>query len=145
MIYRLNAQNTINISSNRVVVYTISAKHRGVNRDKSHWAIRMPKEVALFTTTLKSGFEDKDKNCAWNILKVNGEVVVIGYSVSKQELKIAKFVDSNKNDSWHGYPADYMRKNQDIPSTKVLKLWYDNGLISASTMKKIKGGQPCNL
>lgn len=143
--YKLDYQNKIIISDEREVIYTISKKHRGRNAKKSHWIIKMPKEVLLFRDALKSGYENKEDHTAWNLLVVNGEVCAVGKSVEKKELKIAKFVDSNKNEQWHGYPANYMKNNQDIPSSKVLKQWYDAGIISGATMKKIRGGQPCNL
>ena len=145
MNYKLDYQNKIKITDDREVIYTISKKHRGRNTEKSHWIIRMPKEVALFRDALKSGYEDNANCTAWNILIDDGEVCVIGKSVDDMELKIAKFVDSNRNEQWHGYPANYMKNNQDIPPAGVLLSWQKAGYITTATMKKIKGGQPCNL
>lgn len=127
------------------MIYTISKKHRGHNKDKSHWSIKMPREIALFRSALKEGYEDKADFTAWNLNIVNGEVCIIGFTVDEKELKIAKFVDSNHNEQWHGYPANYIKNSQDRPSSKVLELWNNAGFISTATMKKIKGGQPCNL
>ena len=143
--YKLDYQNKIKITDEREVIYTISKKHRGRNAEKSHWIIKMPKEVALFRDALKLGYEDKENYTAWNLLVVDSEVCVVGESTEEINLKIAKFVDSNKNEQWHGYPANYMKNNQDIPPANVLRQWYDANIISGATMKKIKGGQPCNL
>lgn len=143
--YKLDYQNTIKITDARSVIYTISKKHRGHNKKKSYWAIKMPREIVLFRSALQNGYEDKDDFIAWNLNVENGEVRKVGYTVDKKELKIAKFVDSNHNEKWHGYPANYIKNSQDRPSAKVLELWYNAGFISTATMKKIKGGQPCNL
>jgi len=143
--YKLDYQNTIKITDEREVVYTISKKHRGHNKKKSYWSIKMPREIALFRSSLQNGYEDKANHTAWNLNIVNGEIRLVGYTVNKKELKIAKFVDSNHNEKWHGYPANYIKNSQDRPSSKVLELWYNANVISAATMKKIKGGQPCNL
>jgi len=145
MNYKLDYQNKIKITDDREVIYTISKKHRGRNPDKSHWIIKMPKEVALFRDALRLGYEDKANFTAWNFLIVDGEICVIGKSVDDLELKMAKFVDSNKNEQWHGYPANYMKNNQDIPPASLLLSWQKAGFITTATMKKIKGGQPCNL
>ncbi len=143
--YKLDYQNTIKISDEREVIYTISKKHRGHNKKKSYWSIKLPREIALFRSALKDGYEDKANFTAWNLNIVNEDVCLVGYTVEKKELKIAKFVDSNHNEKWHGYPANYIKNSQDRPSSKVLELWNNAGFISTATMKKIKGGQPCNL
>ena len=51
--YKLDYQNTIKITDEREVVYTISKKHRGHNKEKSYWLIKMPREIALFRSALK--------------------------------------------------------------------------------------------
>ncbi len=143
--YKLDYQNTIPISNERNVLYTISRKHRSRNPDKSRWSIPMPIEVTLFRDALKLGYEDKEMFTAWNLYVKDGVICVVGYSVDNKKLKIGKFVDSNKNEQWHGYPADYMKNNQDIPPASILMTWQKAGYITTATMKKIKGGQPCNL
>lgn len=143
--YKLDYQNTIKITEEREVIYTISSKHRGHNKNKSNWSIKMPIEVSLFKSALKKGYEDKTKYTAWNLYIVNEEISEVGYTVDKERVKIAKFVDSNHNEIWHGYPANYIKNNQDIPSVSVLNLWYNEKIITLATMRKIRGGQPCNL
>jgi len=70
--YKLDYQNKIKITDDREVIYTISKKHRGRNAEKSHWIIKMPKEVALFRDALKLGYEDEGNYTAWNLLVVDG-------------------------------------------------------------------------
>ena len=136
--YKLDYQNKIKIDADREVIYTISKKHRGRNKKKSYWSIPMPKEVSLFRDALRLGFEDKDNYTAWNLYIKDGEVCMVGYSVDRKELKIGKFVDSNKNEKWHGYPSNYMKNNQDIPPASVLLSWLKAGYITTATMKKNK-------
>ena len=156
MNYTINAQIEIEISQERKVIYTISKKHRGrlPQKDKgkgakpqiSKWIIKPQQEVSLFESALKYGYEDKEKHNAWNILlDTNSVICVVGYSYEREELKIAKFVDSDQKDWWHGYPAHYVKNIQDIPPMSILLAWQKAGYISTATMKRIKGGQPCNL
>lgn len=141
--YTLDHLNEIEINENRKVIYTVSKKHRGENPQKSIWIIPMPTEIDLFVDAIKSGYE---KNyTAWNLLKSNNVISVIGMSSDGQELKLAKFVDGNKNDQWHGYPANYLRNNQDIPPSNILESWVNNKSITPATMSKIRRGQRCNL
>jgi hypothetical protein len=67
--YKLDYQNTIKITEEREVIYTISSKHRGHKKNKSNWSIKMPIEVSLFKSALKKGCEDG------NVTVIPGEVV----------------------------------------------------------------------
>lgn len=145
--YKIGVNNEIKISADRTVIYTISDQHRGRHRqNKSKWILTMPQEISLFKTALKNGYEDKLTHTAWNLYTdANNKICVLGQSADLQELKIAKFVDSDHKDWWHGYPAHYVKNIQDIPPIIVLLSWEQAGYISTATMKRIKGGQPCNL
>ena len=65
---------------------------------------------------------------------------ILGVNNVNPELKIAKFVHSTPT-IWHGYPADYIQKNQDRPTLDVLMKMHSNGLITAKEMKRISKGQ----
>ena len=56
--YKLDNPNTVVIDENRTVIYTISKKHRGKNKNKSSWSIAMHEEVDLFADALKKGYEE---------------------------------------------------------------------------------------
>lgn len=141
--YKLDYPNTIDVDENRKVVYTISKKHRGKNKNKSYWTISKPEEVVLFADALRKGYEE---DClAWNLLMDGGTVCVLGCSPDGLMLKMAKFVDADEKDQWHGYPANYQKNNQDIPPYKVLLSWMNAKFISVATLAKIRKGQPCNL
>ena len=145
--YKKGVNNEIKISEERAVIYTISDQHRGQRRpNKSRWTISMPSEISLFINALKNGYEHKSTYTAWNLhIDENNKICVLGESPDSQVLKIAKFVDSDHKDWWHGYPAHYEKNSQDIPPYAILLSWTQAGYISTATMKKIKGGQPCNL
>jgi hypothetical protein len=57
---------------------------------------------------------------------------------------IAKFVADHQG-SWHGYPADYRRKVQDVPPLPVRKLWLDNQVLTGPKIRKIGKQQRCIL
>jgi hypothetical protein len=64
----------------------------------------------------------------------------------RRQLFIAKFVDSNKNDQWHGYPADPCgNKQQDIPPETVLNIWLQEQYLRPSIIRKLTKGQKCKL
>lgn len=124
--------------------YIISSQHRKTgNPNKSIWIISFNDEVECFLQTLEKNW--KQHNEGWGIKVLNDALQVIGNSVSKDELKIAKFVDGSNTDVWHGYPADYMRNSQDRPTTEILTVWVNSGYITKSKMSKIRKGFSCNL
>ncbi len=60
-------------------------------------------------------------------------------------LFIAKFVDSNKNNKWHGYPANHVKNNQDIPPEEILLKWVNAQYIRMALVRKLIGGKKCKL
>lgn len=128
------------ISSN----YIISSQHRRTgNLNKSKWLIGHKEEVDCFiesiTNNWKNGFE------AWGLKYQNNSLDVVGLSSMKDELKLAKFVDGNNTNVWHGYPANHMANSQDRPTTEILKNWVSIGYITKAKMNKIRQGQLCYL
>jgi len=125
--------------------YIISSQHRKIgNPNKSIWKISFRAEVKCFIWTISENWINQTEAWGVKIDKTN-TLEIVGLNDNGERLKIAKFVDGNGNDVWHGYPADYMNKTQDRPTTTILKVWVDNGYISKSKMSKIRRGQPCNL
>ena len=124
--------------------YIISSQHRRKgNPNKCIWTINHDEEVACFTETMISGWKSGTE--AWGLRVVNNILQVIGINNDTKELKLAKFVDGSETNVWHGYPADYMRRAQDRPTTIILKAWVDTGFLTKSKMSKIRLGQSCNL
>ncbi len=126
--------------------YKVRSVHRRKgNTNKCIWTISIEEEVECFKdSALKKWLENKE---GWGLKfnATNGDLEQVGVSEINEELKIAKFVDSNSTTEWHGYPADYCRRKQDRPSLKVLKDWWDNKIISKTQMSKIKQYKKCNL
>ena len=117
------------------VFYTIISYHRNFNynQNKSCWIINVEEEFECFKKCYNNKWFDENDDYeiagGWGILIENKKVKILGKNKFNDDLKIAKFVDSENNGYWHGYPADYIRNIQDKPSTKILFLWYnDNSL-----------------
>ena len=125
--------------------YKVRSVHRRHgNTNKCIWTISIEEEVDCFKdSAFKNWLENKE---GWG-LKINakGGLEQVGVSEINEGLKIAKFVDSNSTTEWHGYPADYCRRNKDRPSLKVLKDWMDKKIISKTQMSKIKQYKKCSL
>jgi hypothetical protein len=124
--------------------YILSSQHRGRgNKHKSIWIITHVDEIECFIQTINENWTNGRE--AWGI-KVDHRILqVVGISTVKSELKLAKFVDGTSKNVWHGYPADYLSKSQDRPTTGILKSWVLNGYITKAKMSKIRLGQSCSL
>jgi hypothetical protein len=86
----------------------------------------------------------------WGLHFEEQAVTYLGVTASGEpeprQLFIAKFVDSNKNDQWHGYPADPGgNKQQDIPPETVLNSWLQEQYLRPSIIRKLTKGQKCKL
>lgn len=124
--------------------YIISSQHRRRgNPNKSIWTITFEEEVDCFIQALSGNW--KTENEAWGIKLHNGVIQVVGENYSRQELKLAKFVDGTNTNVWHGYPADHMNRPHDRPATNILKVWVNSGYLTKAKMSKIRLGQSCNL
>jgi hypothetical protein len=141
------SDTNIDILDNNVKVstYIISSAHRKVgNKNKSVWTLDFNGEVDCFTTAITKSW--RNGQYGWGFkLGLNNVFEEVGRSADDKELKLAKFVDGNSNNVWHGYPADYLKKSQDRPTTVILKNWVDSGFLTKSKMTKIRKGQVCNL
>jgi hypothetical protein len=125
--------------------YKVRSVHRRLgNTNKCRWTISIKEEVDCFKDSVFKKWLEKTEG--WG-LKINGEggLEQVGLSDIEEVLKIAKFVDSASTNEWHGYPADYCRRNQDRPSLKVLTDWMDKEIITKTQMAKIKQYKKCSL
>lgn len=133
----------INVTDN--IYYIIASQHRLMtNQHKSFWIISPEGELDCFQLTISKGWYQNNRG--WGLcLSTEGKLNYLGKNNISELLKIAKFIDSVPNNHWHGYPADYRRKTQDIPPIDILKEWYDEGLLEKHCISKIKAGKVCNL
>jgi hypothetical protein len=124
--------------------YIISSQHRKTgNMNKSTWTISHDEEVECFVLSKISNWTVD--YIGWGV-KLAGRVLqIVGRNDANSELKFAKFVDGSKKNIWHGWPADYKNRKQDIPATNVLLSWNNSKYISKSHVRKIKQQISCNL
>jgi hypothetical protein len=124
--------------------YIISSQHRKTgNPNKCIWKITFDQEVDCFIMTVSEKW--KDGIHGWGLKALDNVLQVVGVNNIKEELKLAKFIDGTNTNVWHGYPADYVSKSNDRPTTEILKKWVDLGYITKAKMSKIRLGQSCNL
>lgn len=130
--------------SNEITTYIISSQHRATgNPNKTVWTINYEDEVLCFKQSKTSNWIQG--NYCWGLKAIGSNIQNIGVNFEDEILKLAKFVDGNQNNKWHGYPADYLRRSQDRPPTFILKNWVNLGYLTKSKMNKIRKGQSCNL
>lgn len=138
---KLKINSTYNVGNG--VSYIISAAHRRKSSKKSRWTISTNEEFACFSNSITNTW--KQNFSAWGLHIVNSTPDILGKGVNKEDLKVAKFVDGNKNNIWHGYPANILANKQDIPPTSILLLWEKLNYINKSDIRKINQQMPCNL
>jgi len=133
-----------NLAPRTKSTYIISSQHRQLgNPNKSIWSIPYEEEIDCFILSKTSKWING--SVCWGLKPINNRLEVIGKNNDQEDLKIAKFVDGNKNNIWHGYPADCKRKKQDIPDTEILVIWKNKELIGKSDVRKLKQQMTCNL
>jgi|TergutMp193P3_1026864.scaffolds.fasta_scaffold16748_4 hypothetical protein len=119
--------------------YKFIIYHRNKSSKKSQWLITCNEELEHFIKCVENNWIRNFYG--WAIEIMNGNHTVIGVSKDNRDLYIIKFVDGNKNNNWHGYPADYMFNTQDKPPTEILQNWVILGCITKSKMAKVMRGQ----
>jgi len=142
--------DTFYIQNNKSDLYYASlAYHRNNTRksEKSQWRISIKEEFQVFNDCFIN-FSWFDNHIGWGIYldpETKSNMLQIGISTIKNPLHFIKYVDGGKDNMWHGYPADYLRKIQDKPSSIFLNEIYSRGFISKPQYSKIKKGKKCNL
>ncbi len=101
--------------------------HRDQSDKKSQWHISTDAERECFVKSITAEWNLPQYNC-WGLHFEDEKVSYLGVTArSESELRqlfIAKFIDSNQNSKWHGYPADPCNeKQQDIPPEVILNDW----------------------
>ncbi len=125
------------------VFYLINPQHRTRNRQKSIWKINQQEEVASFTLSFNKHWHQK--SLGWGLHMVNGKAQFLGVAAPDhcRPLMLAKFVDGNKNNHWHGYPADHERHAQDRPPVAILDTWLRTRTLTGRQIRNIQAGFPC--
>ncbi len=126
------------------VHYRHKNDHRDQSQNKSQWEVSEAEERGIFSNTYKRGWYGQA--VGWGLHLENKSIRVLGVGVNRQrQLFFARFVDGNVNNIWHGYPADYLEHQQDVPDPIFLSIWCSEKYMSAAKMRKILRRQPCNL
>lgn len=131
---------------NGTETYFFSPKHRSKgNANASIWAIGCREEYDLADRSInKKYIEVPDngtiKEVAYNVLKINGQIKVVGHNSSGSDLVISKHIKPQGN-QWHGYPADYIRNQQDKPKNATLQKLQNDDLITRREAVSIARGK----
>ena len=126
------------------VFYIHKLDHRNRSPRKSQWTIPENEERRVFSHAYAQGWYTD--TTGWGLRLVNGLVCDVGTSVDQiRHLFIAKFVDGNSKSQWHGYPADHVMNQQDLPDVTLLRTWSTDGYLSFAKVRKIVRRQPCVL
>ena len=123
--------------------YLVSPAHRRRQAGKSRWTISVDEEVECFIHSQTHNWIEA--STAWGIIQNGNGLLILGLSTTNISLKLAKFVDSDGTNLWHGYPADFVRNNHDRPGMLTLHDWKTRGFIEKHHMIKIRKGKECNL
>lgn len=130
------------------VLYIHKIDHRNNSPEKSQWSIDESEERTCFKTSLKCDL-NKPLYSSWGLYLNNNKAEYLGTTAQREpeqyQLFIAKFVDSNKNNKWHGYPANPSGKPQDIPPDDVLNDWLKKEYLRRALIRKITQGKKCKL
>ena len=128
--------------------YGFKPDHRDNTTLKSQWVILCADEVNCFNLATSQDWSS-DASTRWG-LHFNPSVANLGQSalafgIPPRALFIAKFIDGNANDLWHGYPADPYRNQHDLPPTSVLKIWQSESHLRPALIRKLVKGRLCAL
>ena len=125
--------------------YSALARHRGrPGRRHSVWLISIPEEVACFDRAWQGEWGNMGDEL-WGHIDSGQRLEPLGLNGHQEKLWFAKFVRAVRASPWHGYPADYRRKAQDRPPTRVLHQWRDLGILAKHQVAKVASGRPCKL
>ncbi len=131
---------TISVSPD--VSYSHNLSHRDGTLKKSQWKIFNDEELLSFTTALKKKWLLSD--VGWGLHFENKTPANLGVAQDHETLVfVAKFV--NDKNTWHGYPADHQRNNQDIPPEQIRRKWLEAKVLPLPKIRKLGKGQPCSL
>jgi len=129
--------------------YFSKTDHRDQSVPKSQWTVTFAEEQGCFKNATAAGWNGGNTT-RWGLHTISSaKPAFLGLSAraygTSRQLFIAKFVDSDANDSWHGYPADPYRLHQDIPPSMILNVWQRLAYLRPALVRKLGKGQRCSL
>lgn len=124
--------------------YSIHPHHRNGHPEKSQWTIDVGDEVESFTKAQSQQWLAGDRG--WGVFPTTGLPNYVGVGVNRTvRLVIAKFVLDEPHNVWHGYPANHVDNERDIPDIEILKKWIEGSVLPIAKISKIGKGKPCSL
>jgi len=103
--------------------YQTKVDHRNGAPKKSQWSIPAREEELCFNDAFNKDWCGLGRGWGFIHVKLDG-ARPLGWSAAElgapRTLYIAKFLDGNSNNQWHGYPADHQNHAQDIPDETFL-------------------------
>jgi hypothetical protein len=124
--------------------YAVKPDHRDGTAVKSQWRITIAEEVASFVLTTQRTWFVEDRG--WGLHVVNGKAQNLGVARDRtQQLFVARFEGELPKQYWHGYPADHVRRTDDIPTEGIARDWINREFVPAPKIRKLLKGQRCNL
>lgn len=129
--------------------YIHKMDHRDQSDKKSQWIISIDAERECFVDAMSAKWDLPQHNC-WGLYFKDGKVSYLGTTAKSdpelRQLFIAKFVDSDKNNKWHGYPANPCNsKQQDIPPDSIRNDWLQKKYLRPAVVVKLTRGKKCEL
>lgn len=122
--------------------YTINPKHRSKpTGDICTWIIDEKTEKQIWEQAISENWIADNKS--WGIKVENSRIIQVGTNIRKEFLIIGKFIDGNRNEDWHGYPANYVRNNHDVPPESILSTWLALEMINRAKWSRIRRQKDC--
>ena len=132
----------VRVSQN--IYYLHNSVHRNRTPRKSQWTINETAELGSFQMALNQNWLLPQEG--WGLHFENGNPAYLGLAQDHTtRVFVAKFVDRGNRNTWHGYPADHQKNNQDIPTVEILDKWLNRKVLPAPKIRKLAKGQPCGL
>lgn len=130
---------TVQVTSKTTFISTKKHRIRG-NPNASIWTIGYREEYIVF---LKSKPHLSNDGISWGVHTPNGRMAKLGDSnCGNYDLIFAKYTSHENNDDlWHGYPANYIKNTQDVPSNNFLKDLVLKNYLTKAKRKKIRNGK----
>jgi hypothetical protein len=126
------------------VVYLPNPQHRDGNPNKSQWIINTNQEIYVFKYTAYKNWIFEENG--WGLFIDKDIINYLGIINNRNtSIFIAKFVVDINHNAWHGYPADYQFKAQDVPDKEVINKWIKEKYITKAKARKIMMGQSCRI
>lgn len=117
------------------------------SRKKSQWTIPLEHERACLVWAFSRQSQETLGKLRWGLHLAGTAPGVLGRTKAEhppvRDAFYARFIDSNENNKWHGYPADHVLNEQDIPPNEVLDDWA--AYLRPALIRKILKSQPVAL